>query len=329
MKIAMDFLQDQRRERIEFAKQLGVTHAVINVSRKRHKISDPHPPWEYVPLLKRIKSFEDIGFTVSVMEGLSPLNNTKLALPGRDEEIEAFQTLLRTLGQLNIRTVCYNWMPIVGWFRTNTDVPARGSARATAYHHELMKNAPLTEVGIVSADTMWGSLEYFLKAVVPVAEESGVRLAIHPDDPPVDSLMGISRILTSADAFQRVIDLVPSAYNGITLCQGSFATMGEDVPEQISRFGRQNKLFFAHFRDIRGTAESFTEVFHDEGQTDMYECMKRYYDIGYRDCIRPDHVPAMWGEENENPGYSILGNLFAIGYMKGLMEAAGKENERV
>ena len=325
MIIAMDYLYDQCRDRIEFAKQLGVTHAVINVARKWHKISDSERPWEYVPLLQKIKKFEDIGFTVSVVEGPTPLDNTKLGLAGRDEEIEAFQTLLRTLGQLNIRTVCYNWMPIVGWFRTNTDVPTRGGARATAYHHELMKNAPLTEAGVVSADTMWKNLEYFLKAVVPVAEEAGVNLAIHPDDPPVDSLMGISRILTNADAFQRVIDMVPSKYNGITLCQGSFATMGEDVPREIVRFGKQNKIFFSHFRDIRGTAESFEEAFHDEGQTDMYRCMKSYYEIGYKGCMRPDHVPAMWGEENESPGYSILGNLFAVGYMKGLMEAASKE----
>jgi len=325
MKLAMDYLHDQRRERIEFAKQLGVTHAVINASRKWHTISDAEKPWEYVPLLQKVKSFEDMGFTVSVIEGPTPLDNAKLGLPGRDEEIEVFQNLLRTMSRLNIPTVCYNWMPIVGWFRTNTNVPSRGGARATAYHHELMQDAPLTRAGVVDADTMWKNLEYFLKAVVPVAEETGVRLAIHPDDPPVGSLMGISRILINADAFQRVIDLVPSNHNGITLCQGCFATMGEDVPKEITRFGKQNKIFFSHFRDIRGVAESFTEAFHDEGQTDMYECMKRYYEIGYQGCMRPDHVPAMWGEDNETPGYSILGNLFAIGYMKGLMEAAGKE----
>lgn len=325
MKIAIDFLRDQSKERVEFAKQMGVTHAVVNISPKGQKIDDPAKPWEYVHLLQKIKSFEDMGFTVSVVEGPSPLDNAKLGLPGRDEEIEIFRNLLRTLGQLNVRTVCYNWMPLVGWFRTNTNVPARGGARVTAYHHDLMRDAPLTEAGIVNAGTMWENLEYFIKAVVPVAEETGVRLAMHPDDPPVGSLMGIARVFTCADAFQRLLDMVPSAYNGITLCQGSFAAMGEDVPALVTEFGRQKKIFFAHFRDIRGTGESFTEVFHDDGQTDMYECMKRYYEIGYEDCLRPDHVPAMFGEENENPGYSLLGNLFAVGYMKGLMEAAGRE----
>ena len=322
MKIAMDYLYDQCRERIEFAKQMGVTHAVINAARKADKLDSPVRTWEYVPLLQKVKSFEDIGFTVSVIEGPTPLDKVKLGLPGRDEEIEVFQNFLRTLARLKIPTVCYNWMPIIGWFRTNLNVPTRGGARATGYIHELMRDAPLTEAGVVTADTMWKNLKYFLEAVVPVAEETGVQLAIHPDDPPVPSLRGIARLLINAEAFQRVIDLVPSKYNGITLCQGSFTTMGENVPELIQRFGKQKKIFFAHFRDIRGNAENFVEAFHDDGQTDMYKCMKQYLEIGYEGCMRPDHVPAMWGEENVNPGYSILGNLFAVGYMKGLMEAA-------
>ena len=326
MTIAMDYLHDQRKERIEFARQLGVTHAVINVARQLHKIDSDDRPWEYVPLLHKVKSFEDIGFKVAVVEGPSPLEKTKLGLPGRDKEIEVFQNLLKTLGSMKIKTVCYNWMPVIGWFRTNKNVPSRGGAYATAYQHELMKDAPLTHAGVVSADTMWDNLEYFLKAVVPVAEEAGVRLALHPDDPPVDSLMGIARIMTSADAFQRVLDMVPSDYNGMTLCQGSFSAMGEDIPALITKFGKQKKMFFAHFRDIIGKADSFVETFHDAGQTDMYECIKRYYDVKYDGCIRPDHVPALWGENNENPGYSILGNLFAIGYMRGLMEAASKRS---
>jgi len=212
-------------------------------------------------------------------------------------------------------------MPVIGWFRTNLTQETRGGAHVTAYNDALMKDAPLTYAGIISPGKLWENLEYFLKAVVPVAEENGVRLAIHPDDPPVPALRGISRILINADAIQRVIDIVPSEYNGITLCQGSFAAMGEDIPALIERFGKQKKIFFAHFRDIRGTATDFVETFHDAGQTDMYECMKKYRAIGFDGCMRPDHVPAMAGEENVNPGYSILGNLFAVGYMKGLIEA--------
>ena len=324
MKIAMAYFYDQHRDQIGLAKQMGVTHVVMNASREDSTINGSERPWEYVPLMQRIKGYEDIGLKVSVIEGPTPLDKVKLGLPGRDEEIEVFHTFLRTLSKLGVNTVCYNWMPIIGWFRTNLNIETRGGARATAYNDELMKNAPLTEAGYVTAETMWENLEYFLKAVVPVAEESGVQLALHPDDPPVDSLMGIARIMTSADAFQRMMDIVPSAYNGLTLCQGSFAAMGEDIPSLITKFGQQKKIFFSHFRDIRGTAGNFIEAFHDDGQTDMFECMKRYREIGYEGCMRPDHVPAMAGEENLNPGYSILGNLFAIGYMKGLMEAVRK-----
>lgn len=325
MKIAMAYFYDEHKNKVALSKQLGVTHVVTNASRKGDTVGGTDPkPWDYVPFLHKVKSYEDAGLTVSVVEGPTPLDRAKLGLPGKDEEIEVFCRFLKTMGRLGIDTVCYNWMPIVGWFRSNLNVETRGGARVTAFDYSLMKDAPLTEAGIVSEETMWKNLEYFLKAVVPVAEEAGVRLAVHPDDPPVPSLRGISRILIKPEAFDRLIDMVPSEYNGITMCQGSFAAMGGDIPSLIRHFGKRKKIFFAHFRDIRGTAEKFVEAFHDDGQTDMFECMKCYKEIGFEGCMRPDHVPAMAGEENINPGYSLLGNLFAIGYMKGLIEAVEK-----
>ena len=325
IKIAMAYFFKEHEKQVDLAKQLGATHVVASVSGAGLSVDGDDRPWEWARLSRTIKSYEERGLTVSVIEGPTPLDRAKLDLPGKDQEIEVFQKFLGDLGRLGVRTVCYNWMPIVGWFRTEHNLESRGGARVTAYRDRTARELPLTEAGIVPAERMWNNLEYFLKAVVPYAEAAGVRLAIHPDDPPVPSLRGIARVLINRKAFQRVIDMVPSMYNGITMCQGSFAAMGENIPELISAFGEQGKIFFAHFRDIRGTAYDFTETFHDDGQTDMYECMKRYYKIGYDGCMRPDHVPAMAGEENENPGYSILGNLFAIGYMKGLMEAAGRE----
>lgn len=325
MKLAMAYFYEEHSNKIALSKQLGVTHVVTNASGKGDLIcANGDKPWDYVPFLHKVKAYEDAGLTVSVVEGPTPLDRAKLGLPGKDEEIEDFCNFLITMGKLGISTLCYNWMPIVGWYRSNTSVETRGGARATAFHYDLVKDAPLTEAGIVSADSMWKNLEYFLKAVVPVAEENGVHLAVHPDDPPVPTLRGISRILVKPEAFDRLMNLVPSANNGITMCQGSFSAMGGDIPALIRHFGKQKKIFFAHFRDIRGTAENFVETFHDDGQTDMFECMKCYKEIGFEDCMRPDHVPAMAGEENMNPGYSILGNLFAIGYMKGLIEAVEK-----
>ena len=205
--------------------------------------------------------------------------------------------------------------------RTSTNVPARGGAISNGYDHSLMQSAPLTEYGVVPEEQLWGGLEYFLDAVVPVAEEAGVQLAMHPDDPPLSPIRGLGRIMRSVENYQRLLDLRPSPVNGICLCQGNFTLMTDDLPGVIRHFGRQGKIFFAHLRDVRGTPEKFVEVFHDEGKTNMLECMRAYRDVGFEGVSRPDHVPTMEGDSNDRPAYSSIGRLFAIGYLKGLREA--------
>jgi mannonate dehydratase len=184
-----------------------------------------------------------------------------------------------------------------------------------------LRNKLLTEYGIITDEQMWDNLKYFLERVVPVAEKANVKLAMHPDDPPLSPIRGISRIMSSIENYQRLIDLVPSPVNGIALCQGNFTLMTDDLPSVIRHFGNQKKIFFVHFRDVRGTPEKFEETFHDNGQTNMLECIKAYKDIGYDGVCRPDHVPTMEGDSNDNPMYSSIGRLFAIGYIKGLREA--------
>ncbi len=205
--------------------------------------------------------------------------------------------------------------------RTSTTVPARGGALATGFDLRLMKDAPLTEYGIVTEDRLWENLEYFLKALVPAAEEAGVKLAMHPDDPPLSPIRGLGRIMRSIENYQRLLDLVPSPVNGIALCQGNFTLMTDDLPGVIRHFGRQEKIFFVHFRDVRGTVENFVETFHDEGKTNLLECMKAYKEVGFEGVCRPDHVPTMEGDSNDRPSYSSVGRLFAIGYIKGLRQA--------
>jgi mannonate dehydratase len=303
-------------------KQCGVKHVVAGIPLgRRANVDESRQPWSYPSLLRAKTSYNDAGFEMAVIESRPPMEKIKLGLPGRDQEIEVVCELIRNMGALDIPVWCPAWMPATGVIRTSSTIPSRGGALVTGYDHDLMRDAPLTEHGVITEEDQWANLKYFLECVVPVAEEANVKLAMHPDDPPLSPIRGVSRIMRSVENYQKMIDMVPSPVNGIALCQGNFTLMTDDLPGVIRHFGSQNKIFFVHFRDVRGSAEKFEETFHDDGKTDMLACMRAYRDVGYEGVCRPDHVPTMEGDHTGSPGYTTIGRLFAIGYLVGLREA--------
>src|SRR5947209_14856077 len=207
------------------------------------------------------------------------------------------------------------------WQRTSLSTRGRGGALVSSFDYALVKDAPLTPTGNVPEEHLWETLQYFLGRVLPVAEKAGVKLAMHPDDPPLSPIRGVGRIMRSVENFDRLLDLRPSPYNGITLCQGNFALMTPDIPAAIRHYAEREAIHFVHFRDVRGTPEKFEETFHDDGQTDLLACMQAYREIGFDGVLRPDHVPTVEGDANDRPGYSAFGRLYAIGYIRGLRQA--------
>lgn len=304
----------------KLAKQAGADYAVGGLP-----FNDPQngedAPWDYMPLLRMKQRYESAGFNLAVIEARPPLNNAKRALPGRDDEIATVCTLIENMGKLGIPVWCYEWMTDFNWVRTNTATPSRGESLVTSFDNALLQNAPPTEHGPISEDELWQNLEYFLRKVLPVAEKWNVQLAMHPDDPPLSPIRGVARIMRSVENYQRLLDMVPSPMNGIALCQGNFTLMTDDLPAVIKDFGRQEKIFFVHFRDVSGTPEKFEETWHDAGKTDMLACMRAYKEIGFEGVLRPDHVPTVEGDENQNAGYSSFGRLYALGYVRGLRQA--------
>ena len=270
----------------------------------------------------RIESF---GMRLGVIEGYLPIDNLKL---GRDDgtEMEQMKALLRHLGELDVPMICYNFMAGTDWIRTRSTHPSaaaprspRSTSPSSSRHGYPAASPPRRARTRRRGDQLWVNLEAFLDELLPVAEDAGVVLAMHPDDPPLPALLGNDRIMHCVEGFERLVGLAPSPCNKVAFCQGSFAEMGVDIPAVIRQLGAH--IAYVHFRDVIGTAECFTETWQDTGQTDMAEAMRAYREIGFDGPMRPDHVPQMIGEDDGEPGYTMLGRLFAFGYIRGLMHA--------
>ena len=303
---------------VKIAKQLGVTHVIagIQLSRVRRE--------EYADVARKTReAWDTVGMKVVGVEGHPvAFERLKLGVDGADEEIENTKWAIEALSKAGIHMICYNFMAGLGWTRTNFKVEERGGAVTSEFDLEASKALGLTRSGEVSEEKMWSNITHFLKEVMPVADKFGVRMALHPDDPPISPLRGIARILTSARAYRRVMDIVPSPMNGVTFCQANFKLMNEDIYALAKEWTSKRKIFFVHFRDVDGTKEKFHETFHDNGPTDMVRMLHIYSKAGFNGPIRPDHAPTIeMDREDKRSGYTMGGKVFAFGYMKGIMEA--------
>ncbi len=215
--------------------------------------------------------------------------------------------------------ICFNFMAYIGWLRTSHAIRERGGALVTGFKHCDFQPIEAS----ISEKELWDNYTYFIKAVIPEAEKYGIRLALHPDDPPLPKLGDVSRIMISANNIRYAIDgIVKSPNLGITMCQATYHMMGENLYEIIPEL--KDKIFFIHFRNAVGNKYEFHESFHDNGALVMPRLMALYHCCGIDVPVRIDHVPTLTFEQTEHAGYDALARLFAIGYMKGIIETVEK-----
>lgn len=307
-----DYFRFPKDSTWDIAKQSGVSHGVIRLPETADFDLTDKSHWQTV-----YDGFMDYGLRPVIIE---PMPNElhdhiKAGDEKRDESIEKAIKMFPIMDALDIRCICFNFMAHIGWFRTKNDIPERGGARVTGFDINDFKPVEAK----ITKDELWANYEYFIRAVLPYAEKHGIKLALHPDDPPRD-LGGVERIMTSADNIDRAVNrIVKSDSLGITMCQATYHIMGEKLSEVIPRFA--DKIMFVHFRNTRGNINSYQETYHDNGEIDMAEVMKIYRKCGVDVPIRVDHVPTMVGEDMKNQGYDAIGRYFAIGYLKGILDA--------
>ena len=246
--------------------------------------------------------------------------------PERDREIDNIRQMIRNAARAGIPALKYN-MSILGVVRTESTKGRGGADYSTFVYDKAKQEPPLTEAGPVNEDLYWERITYFLKRVIPVAEEHKVRLACHPHDPgmPLDKgYRGVHTVLGNVTGLKRFVEIVPSKYHGLNFCQGTVSEMlqnpGQEIFDVIRYFGQRGKIFNVHFRNIHGRFLNFQETFIDDGDVDMLKAMRVYKEIGYDGMMMPDHVPKIAGDPQGLQAYA-----FTFGYIKALIAAVAAE----
>ncbi len=323
MRVALGQFNELTHERLTFAKQIGVSGVQMNTPL----LPDEKGYWEYEDLWPIKARCDSYGLRLEALENVPRTfyDKAMLGLPGRDEQIENYQTTIRNMGKAGIPLLGYHWMPNGVWRTPNA--AGRGGVRVTAFDMAQVGVAPLV-AGIeqpegsqgltITREQMWDNYAYFVRAVLPVAEEAGVKLALHPDDPPVPELGGIPRLFSNADGFKRAMeDIAPSPNHGLDFCMGCFSEMGPGVIESIRYFGQRGKIFYVHFRDVQGCVPTFQECFLGEGNVNVVDAMRTLKEVDFTGFIIDDHVPHLIDDSDWNH----RGHAHATGYILALVEA--------
>ena len=348
MKMTFRWYGESDPVKLEYIRQIpgiyGIVSAIYDVP-----VGEVWPMEKLQTLRKRI---EDAGLKFEVVESVPVHEDIKLGKPSRVRLIANFQQNIRNCAAAGVKVICYNFMPVFDWTRTEMarQLPdgsftlafdAQAVARIdpemgialpgwdASYKAEALKSL-LDEYRSVSEEILWGNLEYFLKAIIPVAEAAGIRMAMHPDDPP-RPIFGLPRIVKNRDDLARLVKIVDSPANGLTLCSGSLgADPGNDIEALVREFGGMGRIHFGHLRNVKIEPDgSFYESTHrsSDGSLDMAAIVKAYHDVGFDGYVRPDHGRMIWGETGK-PGYGLYDRALGAVYLNGLWEAFSKFGDR-
>ena len=301
--------------------------------------------WEMDKILRLKSLCDEKGLEMEVIESVPVHEDIKLGLPTRDRYIANYATTIRNLGKAGVKCICYNFMPVFDWLRTNLHTEAEDGSNALSYNHEeLMSldphnlhlpgwdesytseelNSLLDAYSGMSHEQLFENLVYFLNGIMPACDETGINMAIHPDDPPWD-MFGLPRIITGMNSYDKLFAAVPNAHNGITLCTGSLgAGRDNDMVAMASKLA--SRSYFVHLRQITHSgALDFCESGHltEMGSLDMYGIVKALVEAGFDGYVRPDHGRNIWGEDGK-PGYGLYDRALGATYLYGLFEAIEK-----
>jgi mannonate dehydratase len=323
LRVGVGQFKQPTEERLRYIKQLGVNDILLNMYQTPLLEETSLPlstdnEWSLGELVQLRNTVEDAGLRLNAIENIPISFYDHIMLGGerRDEQLSHVKTTIRNLGRAGIPILGYHWSPSGVW-RTSTTRRIRGGAKATGFDAAELSELPPTHDHEYTEAEFWDNYEHFLEEILPVAEDAGVKLALHPNDPPIEQLGGIPFLFRSFDSFERAMEAVPSDNHGLELCLGTWAEMGADLVDVIEHFGADDKIFYVHFRNVTGTVPSFTETFVDEGDYDEYEVLRALAGSGFSGMMIPDHVPDIEGDTE----WGHRGRAYTVGYLKGMLKS--------